>query len=101
MEQSIRPVKSGTRIVLIVGFGALLAMMALAGFDSLHMLVQIQARNLEIRQNFLTKNRALDQIRAGLYLSGTSAQDYLLEHDAVRAESYRATLQSARRSVDH
>jgi signal transduction histidine kinase len=100
MERSFRPIKSGTQVVLVVGFSALLAMMALAGIDSISVLAQIQVRNLEIRRNFLTKNRALGQIRGGLYISGTSAQDYLLEHDAVRAENYRVTLQSARAGVE-
>src|SRR5258708_35111094 len=99
MERSIQPVKLVTQVVLVVGFGALLAMMALAGIDSISVLVQIHARNLEIRRNYLIRNRSLEQIRAGLYVSGTSAQDYLLEHDALAAENYRATLQTARKDV--
>jgi signal transduction histidine kinase len=92
-------VKTATQIVLVVGFGALLAMMGLAGIDSISVLVQIQARNFEIRQNYSIRNRALEQIRAGLYLSGTSAQDYLLEQNPQAAETYRATLQTARNDV--
>src|SRR5689334_6974468 len=99
MEQRIQPVKAVTQVVLVVGFGALLAMMALAGIDSINVLVQIQARNFETRQNYLTRNRALEQIRAGLYLSGTSAQDYLLEQNPQAAENYRATLQTARNDI--
>src|SRR5438132_12685412 len=99
MERPIQPVKPVTQVVLVVGFGALLAMMALAGIDSISVLVQIQARNFEIRQNYLARNRALDQIRAGLYISGASAQDYLLEHDAQAAENYRSTLHTARKDV--
>src|SRR5215510_89846 len=99
MEPSIQPVKLVTKVVLVVGFGALLAMMALAGIDSISVLVQIQARNFETRQNYLTRNRALEQIRAGLYISGTSAQDYLLEQNPQQAEKYRATLQNARNDV--
>src|SRR5689334_7180152 len=99
MEPRIQPVKMVSKVVLLVGFGALLAMMGLAGIDSINVLVQIQARNFEIRRNYLTRNRALEQIRAGLYISGTSAQDYLLEHDPRLAENYRATLQTARADV--
>ena len=86
--------------MLIVGFSALLAMMALAGIDSIHVLMQIHARNIEIRENFATRNRSLDQIRFGLYVSGGSAQDYLLERDPAVAETYRATLQARRADVD-
>jgi signal transduction histidine kinase len=99
MERPIQPVKLVTQMVLLVGFGALLAMMALAGIDSISVLVQIQARNFEIRQIYLTRNRALEQIRAGLYVSGTSAQDYLLEQNPQSAEGYRVTLQNARGDV--
>jgi len=99
MERPIQPVKPATKVVLVVGFGALLAMMALAGIDSISVLVQIEARNFEIRQNYLTRNRALEQIRAGLYVSGTSAQDYLLEQNPQAAESDRVTLQTARNDV--
>jgi signal transduction histidine kinase len=96
MERPIQPVKMVTQVVLVVGFGALLAMMGLAGIDSINVLVQIQARNFEIRQNYLTRNRALEQIRAGLYVSGTSAQDYLLEQNPQVAEGYRVILQTSR-----
>src|SRR5205823_14167592 len=99
MDRPIPPIKPVTRAVLIVGFGALLAMMALAGIDSISVLVQIQARNFEIRQNYQTRNRALEQIRAGLYMSGASAQDYLLEQSHQAAENYRVTLQGVRTDV--
>jgi signal transduction histidine kinase len=99
MKRSIQPVRLVTQVVLVVGFGALLAMMALAGIDSIGVLVQIQARNLEVGRNYLTRNRALEQIRGGLYVSSTSAQDYLLEQDALAAENYRATLQAARNDI--
>ena len=101
IEESVHPVKSGTQLVLVVGFCALLGMMALAGIDSIHVLMQIHARNVEIRQNFLTRNRSLEEIRAGLYVSGASAQDYLLERDPAAAETYRATLQGRRREVEN
>src|SRR5215470_3919905 len=99
MERPTQPVKLVTQIVLVVGFGAILAMMALAGIDSINVLVQIEARNFEIRQNYVTRNRALEQIRAGLYISSTSAQDYLLEQSPQAAETYRVTLQTARNDV--
>src|SRR5262249_46767178 len=96
----IQPIKFGTQVVLVIGFGGLLAMMALAGVDSINVLVRIQARNFEIRQNFLTRERALEEVRAGIYISGTNARDYLLERDAAAAEGYRATLQAARKQVE-
>ena len=96
----VQPVKLGSQLVLVVGFGGLLAMMALAGIDSIAVLVQIQNRNHEIRQNFLIRNRALEQIRAQVYLSATVARDYLLDQDPARAADHRAVLQGARRELD-
>ena len=60
-----------SRFVVMLGFGGLLALMALAGFDAVEALRRIQSSNDDIRQDFLSRNRALEQIRSDLYLSGT------------------------------
>lgn len=98
--QAIHPIKFGTQVVLVVGFGGLLAMMAMAGIDSISVLVQIQTRNFEIRHNFLTRERSLEQVRTGLFVAETQARDYLTERDAVVADGYRAELQMARKQVE-
>jgi signal transduction histidine kinase len=92
-SRSVQPVKSGTQLALLAGFGGLLALMAFVGVDSIHVLHQIHLRNVQIRQKFLLRNRALEQIRSALYLSGTFTRDFLLERDSVRAEGHRANLQ--------
>ena len=71
--------QSRTRLVLLAGFGGLLALMAVGGFDAIQVLRQIQTRNVQIRQAFLSRNRALEHIRSSLYLSGTAVRDYLLD----------------------
>ena len=53
--------------------------MAVGGFDAIQVLGQIQSRNVQIRKVYLTRNRALEHIRASLYLSGTVVRDYLLD----------------------
>ena len=92
--------KLTTRAVLLAGFGGLLIMMALAGFDAVSILGQIQARNERLRADFLDRNRTLEQIRSDLYLSGTYIRDYLLEPDARAAETHRASLEKAHRQMD-
>ncbi len=100
-RQGIQPIKFGTQVVLVLGFGGLLAMMALAGIDSISVLVQIEARNLEIRQNFLARERGLEQMRAGLYAADTNARDFLAQRgDAAAADRYRTAFESARKQVD-
>jgi signal transduction histidine kinase len=92
--------KFTTRAALLAGFGGLLVLMAFAGFDAVSILRQIQTRNERIRNDFVDRNRTLEQIRSDLYLSGTYIRDYLLEPDAKAAEGHRASLEQTRRQMD-
>jgi len=89
-----------TGVVLLAGFGGLLALMAVGGFDAIQVLRQIQARNVEIRRAFLARNRALEQIRSSLYLSGTFLRDYLLDPEPQEAEVQRASLERLRHEME-
>ncbi|HZT31800.1 MAG TPA: histidine kinase [Bryobacteraceae bacterium] len=99
-DRSIPPVKSGTQLALLAGFGGLLALMAFVGIDSIGVLHQIHLRNVQIRQKFLLRNRALEQIRSALYLSGALTRDFLAEEDPAKAEAHRADLQQVRVEID-
>jgi signal transduction histidine kinase len=92
--------KFTTRAALLAGFGGLLILMAFAGFDAVSILTQIQTRNERIRNDFVDRNRTLEQIRSDLYLSGTYIRDYLLEPDAKPAEGHRASLEKTHRQMD-
>lgn len=78
---------------LALGFGGLLAIMALAGIDGIRALRQISRSDNQIRRQFLAESGSLNDIRSELYLSGTYVRDYLLEPDPGRAESYRISLE--------
>jgi len=93
-------VRSRTRLILLVGFGGLLILMAFAGLDTMQVLHQIETNNNEIRRDFLYRNRILDQIRSSLYLSGTYVRDYLLDPDNGQAEVHRQSLQRTRAEMD-
>ncbi len=93
---SLKHAGLNTRAVLLAGFGGLLILMAFAGFDAVSVLRQIQARNETIRNNFLARSNALDQIRADLYLSGTYVRDYLLEPDPAAADRHRGSLEQTK-----
>jgi len=99
-KRSVLPVQWGAQLALLASFGGMLGLMLFAGVDSLRALRHVQSRNVQIRQTFLLRNRALDEIRSALYLSGTFTRDYLLERDPVRAEAYRASLQAIRGKMD-
>src|SRR5438270_12621720 len=81
-----------TRLALVAGFGGLLIVITLAGIDTIRVLEKIRGNGEQIRQDFLSRNHALNNIRSDLYLSGTYVRDYLLEPEPERAESYRSTL---------
>src|SRR5216684_202661 len=88
------------RLVLSVGFGGLLLLMGFAGFDSIQTLRQIQKSNDDIREDFLSRTRVLEQIRSDLYVSGTYVRDYLLEPESQKAESHRLSLLQTRSEMD-
>jgi len=91
---------SKSRLALLVGFGSLLAIIALSGFDTLRVLSQFRKEDDQIRRQFLFRNRVLNNIRAEVYLSGTYVRDYLLEPDPKRASGFGASLESVRRQME-
>jgi signal transduction histidine kinase len=94
------PRRLGTKLVLLVGFGGVLGLMALAGIDSITALHQIEAQNTEITRNYLQRHHLLEQIRSGLYLSSTYVRDYVMEYDPVAARSSLAGLRRLRDETD-
>jgi signal transduction histidine kinase len=98
--RAARAIAVSSRLVLIVGFGGLLLLMGFAGFDSIQTLRQIQKSNDDIREDFLSRYRVLEQIRSDLYLSGTYVRDYLLEPESQKAESHRLSLLQTRSEMD-
>jgi len=89
-----------TRLLLTIGFGGLLLLMAYAGIDAVRVLRSIQRRNDEIRGDFLVRNRLLNQIRSDLYLSGTCTRDYLLEPEADKADAHKQSLDKNRSEME-
>ncbi len=95
----------GTKLVLVAGFGGVLALMAAAGIDSVRALHLIETENTEITRQYLSRHHSLERIRSSLYLSNTYVRDYLVESTPegaraarVRLEALRAETASALRS---
>jgi len=87
--------KSGSRWALVIGFGALLVLMAFMGIDSLRSLRAFEGSNNQIREEFLYRENTLDQIRAGFYQSANILSDYFLaESDPQARDVFRAELRS-------
>src|SRR4029077_20278400 len=92
-----RPNRWGARIARIAGFGGLLAILAAEGFYSLKIARQIQVSNTEMRRDFLSRDRTLEQIRSALYESGNVVRDYALVEPAEnKAETLRTELKTSR-----
>src|SRR5580765_8050023 len=82
------------RRVLLAGFGGLLLLMAVAAADALHSFREIGIESARIRRSFLSRHHALDQIRSGIFLSGTFVRDYLLAPSQIIADTQWVELQS-------
>jgi len=89
-----------SRVALIVGFGSLLVIMALAGLDALRVLQNFRNTEARIRRQYLFRNHVLNDIRSEVYLSGTYVRDYLLEPESERADAYRSSLQQVRHQME-
>ena len=94
------PVFFSSRLALLMGFGGLLLIMALAGIDALRVLRQFRNNDEEIRRRYLFQNHVLNDIRSDVYVSGTYVRDYLLEPDPERAEAYRTNLEDVRKRME-
>jgi signal transduction histidine kinase len=83
--------RSGSRVVLISGFAALLILMAIICIDSLHTLGAFETDNTQIREDFLYRERTLEQVRAGLFETGNIVRDYILIESDPRAQEILRT----------
>ncbi|MGH9646508.1 MAG: sensor histidine kinase [Bryobacteraceae bacterium] len=89
-----------SRLALLIGFGGLLLIMALAGVDALRVLQQFRRSDELIRSRYLSQNHVLNDVRSDVYISGTYVRDYLLEPDPERAEAYRIKLEDVRKRME-
>ena len=99
---SDQPQKTGsqTRRLLLIGFGGLLLLLAITGVNALSVLSRIQTRNESIRQDYLNRDRILQQLRSDIYLSGTYVRDLLLEPDPSNADVHRNELNGTRDRIE-
>ena len=86
----------GSGAALLAAFGALLVLMAIIYVDALHSLATFETKDTQIRNDLLYRQRTLDQVRGGLYESGTIMRDYLLvgRTEAQAQQKLQAELQS-------
>jgi len=93
-------VSFSSRLALLIGFGGLLLIMALAGIDALRVFQRFRQGDEQIRSRYLSQNHVLNDIRSDVYLSGTYVRDYLLEPDPAKAAVFRASLEDVRKHME-
>jgi len=87
-------------LVLIVGFGGLLLLMAAAETGALLFLHSLRGTGTSLEARFLDRNRTLEQIRSNIYLSGTYARDSMLAPEASGAKAQIAALENLKRETE-
>src|SRR5579872_903786 len=86
-------------LVLVLGFGGLLLLMATAEIAALLLLNNLQQSDTELQVRFLERNHLLEQIRSHIYLSGTLVRDSLLAPEASGARAQLAAVEALRRDT--
>jgi signal transduction histidine kinase len=86
-------------VVLAVGFGGLLLLMAVAEWGALLLLNNLRHNDTTLQARFLARNRMLERIRSNIYLSGTFVRDSLLAPEQTGARAQLNTLEGLRRDT--
>jgi signal transduction histidine kinase len=94
-----RKVRSGFWASLIIGFGSLIILIALSGFEALERARTISGRISLAYQNNLAVEKDLADIRSQLQTSAILVRDYLLDRSATPYNASPARLISLRGSV--
>src|SRR5580700_3942330 len=81
-------------LVLSIGFGGLILFILAAAIGTLVLLDRVRADDTRIRQAFLGRLRALEQIRSEIYLSGTDMRDFLLSPGSGNVDTPRKDILS-------
>ncbi len=109
MREFLRPISVGNNLagvrrraswlVLWLGFGGLLICIVGAAIGTLSALDRVRNDETHIRQAFLERLGALDQIRSQIYLSGTYVRDFLLSPDSSGAAAQSTRLAGLERET--
>ena len=99
-QRAIRRVKFGIRLALLAGFGGVIALMAIAGVDSIRVLHQLEAGHRRNTQSYLEHHHAFERIHALIYGSGTLVRDVLMEPEPRAARNNAAALAKLRSEIE-
>jgi len=86
-------------LVLSVGFGTLILLIALLGFGAMHRAQTLHAETASALEAYLEADAVLREIPADLYMGDILIRDYLLDPSHITAPAYREQLLVRRASV--
>jgi len=86
-------------LILAVGFGALVALIALLGLGAIHRTDAIHDEMIAAHLEYFKTDSLLRDVPADLYLMGLLVRDYLLDPSHLTASVYKARIQEIRSSV--
>src|SRR5260370_11605676 len=100
MQFSRQSTRAGMPVPLLAGWGGLVVILSLAAADALFAFREIRIESARIRRSFLARHHALDEIRSGIFLSGTFVRDYLLAPSQIIADTQWVELQNLQAQTD-
>src|SRR5579872_1917930 len=74
--------------------------MLVAGGDALLVLKEVRSSDAQVRDVYLRRSRALDEVRTGIYQSAIIMRDYLLASDRAVADDQVAKWKTIRQRTD-
>lgn len=86
-------------LILSVGFGIVIALIALLGFGAMRRARTISDEMIAAHSKYLQTEAVLNEIPAGLYLADILVRDYLLDPSQSAAPAYRQQLFDIRSSL--
>ncbi len=86
-------------LILSVGFGIVIALIALLGFGAMRRAKTINDEMIAAHEKYLENEAVLNEIPAGLYLADILVRDYLLDPSQSAAPTYRQQLVDIRASL--
>jgi signal transduction histidine kinase len=104
-ERQISQLRTGdsmrhsTRLILWLGFGSLLGLIASTGWVSYRTSQTVYAEVLSIEENYRDNASLLSDIHADVYLSGIIIRDFVLDKTAEEASIHRRRLSDRRSSI--
>jgi signal transduction histidine kinase len=93
--------KSSAGAILLLGFGTLVALVAVLGFSAYHRADRIEAEIAIIHEEYRQSASVLSQTKEDTYLSGILIRDYLLDPSPKVSPQYKEDLFAIRTSLSH